>query len=234
MSYDDRRRQAREDAQGLSSPSNFWASIFEDRAEWTDRQWDEHDARVAAEKAEQDRQEALERARRLRRSLEAAGFPERALDAAEAADESKPSIVRVKTWDPRAESVLVLSGPPGCGKTVAAAWWALNRARYPMFLRASTFAAASRYDQEKRSSWTQAAGLVLDDLGTEYADAKGSFQVDLDELIDVFYGSRRPLLITTNCSADDFKKRYGSRITDRLRECGSWFSTSSKSLRRKP
>ena len=67
---------------------------------------------------------------------------------------------------------------------------------------------------------------MLDDLGAEYVDAKGSFLVDLDELIDTYYGDERPLVITTNLTKDDFKARYGARIERRVRECGKWLSFS--------
>jgi DNA replication protein DnaC len=130
-------------------------------------------------------------------------------------------------------NIIVVSGAPGCGKTVGAAWWALRRKTSTKFVRASTFAAASRYDRQERTVWLKASALVLDDAGAEYSDAKGSLMVDLDELLDTFYGDRRPLLITTNCSVADFKTRYGERITDRLRECGRWISVDGGSLRKK-
>lgn len=203
-------------------------------ASWTDEQWAEHDAKVAKQRAESDAKERVEDHRRKLDRLTKAGWPRRAVEAAEACDKSNAAIVRVTEWDPSAESVLVLSGAPGCGKTTAAAFWAVSRQFEPQFLRATSFAASSRYDHERRSQWLDAGALVLDDLGSEYADTKGNFLVDFDELIDTFYGDKRPLLITTNCKQDDFKQRYGSRVVDRLRECGAWFSVSGASLRRKP
>ena len=98
-------------------------------------------------------------------------------------------------------------------------------------LRAAKFAANSRYDADAREAWMLAPALVLDDLGAEYLDAKGSFLVDLDELIDTFYGDGRPLVITTNTDAAAFKARYGERIVDRLRECGVWLSIADGSMR---
>jgi DNA replication protein DnaC len=199
--------------------------------EWTEEQWAAHEERVAKIQGEEIRQ-ATERAEsdRRRRMLEA-GFPARAVEVARLADETSPAIVRVKSWDPDKACVLVLSGPKGCGKTVAAAWWALRRSWPPVFLRSTTFAASSRYDTEKRDAWFKASALVLDDLGTEYADQKGNYLVDLDELVDVFYGDMRPLVITTNCTRERFAERYGGRIMDRLREAGAWFSMSGESRR---
>lgn len=202
-------------------------------ADMTDEQWAEHDARVAAARA---RDEALVEADRRRAMSDAfcrAGFPQRALDSARNAQNTN-AVTRVRGWDPARESVLVLSGSPGCGKTVAAAWWALRQPNAPTFVRATTFAASSRYDRETRATWFGASALVLDDLGTEYLDAKGSFLVDLDELMDVFYGDRKPLLITTNCALSTFRDRYGARVVDRLRECGAFCSLADPSLRSKP
>ena len=75
--------------------------------------------------------------------------------------------------------------------------------------------------------------LVLDDLGSEYMDAKGSLLTDLDELVDVFYGSlRRRLIITTNLTAAGFKTKYGDRIVSRMRDAGVWIELDAPSLRR--
>lgn len=199
----------------------------------TEAEWAARDAEIAKRHADDEAAKDAARAAARRRDFCAHGFTIRALEAAQAADETKPAVARVRSWDHAAESILVLSGPAGCGKTVAATWWAWNRAPWASFIRSTTFAASSRYNNEKRDAWFAAGALILDDLGTEYADSKGNYQVDLDELVDVFYGDRRPLIITTNCTLADFKGRYGSRITDRVRECGSWFSISSESLRRK-
>lgn len=170
-------------------------------------------------------------------ALLAAGFPQRAVNFAATVDERHPVIARIRDWGGGGRSdasIMILSGPKGCGKTVAAAWWALRHRPMPAFLRASTFAASSRYSRDDRERWMGAAALVLDDLGAEYADGKGSFLVDLDELVDVFYGDCRPLLITTNCGVDAFKARYGERIADRIRECGVFFEWSGPSFRGRP
>lgn len=205
-------------------------------AEWlslapklTAEQWRRRDAEVAAARLPvSDRDNA-----RLALLLEY-GFPRRAVDLVHAGvDVAGPAIAHVRPHVATAE-ILVLSGPKGCGKTVSATWWAAQRRDRVRFLRASTFAASSRYDdREARAVWFSSA-LVLDDLGAEFADCKGSFLSDLDELVDVFYSDMRPLVVTTNCNLEQFRERYGERIADRLRECGRWLSLSGDSLRRRP
>jgi DNA replication protein DnaC len=189
---------------------------------WSEEQWAAHEARLAERRAHHEQAEQAERERRRWEGLSANGFPRRAIEAA---------VARLAAWDPGERSALVISGPPGCGKTVAATWWAARREQAPAFVRATTFAASSRYDRDTRAGWFGASALVLDDLGSEYLDTKGSFLVDLDELVDVFYGDRKPLVITTNCSVSDFGRRYGARVVDRIRECGTFWSTDDKSMR---
>jgi hypothetical protein len=41
--------------------------------------------------------------------------------------------------------------------------------------------------------------------------------------VDTFYGDERPLVITTNATAPEFKTRYGARIERRVRECGRFY-----------
>lgn len=206
------------EAVGFAMPSSLTSM--------TDEEWEAHDARVAAERAA-----LVEYTAPRRPALIANGFPRRALEESATADETRSAIMRVKTWLKAPEGVLVIAGGKGCGKTVAAAWWAMRLGSVATFIRAASFAAASRYERSDRDALLGAPALVLDDLGAEYVDAKGSFLVDLDELIDVFYGDRKPLLITTNCAIDVFRSRYGERIVDRIRECGAFFSIAEQSLR---
>lgn len=195
---------------------------------WSAEQWADHDAKVAEINRANAAAAKLTPEAKLRDR--GTGFPERAIVAAAAA---KPTaaIEKIKTWNHAEKCVLVLAGSPGCGKTVAATHWAMHNRPGATFVRASTFAASSRYDRAERNAWLKAQALVLDDLGGEYVDTKGSLMADLDELVDTYYGDQRPLLITTNLDREAFKSRYGQRIADRLRECGRWFSIASESLR---
>lgn len=178
----------------------------------------------AADQARRD--VASKRERMLKR-----GWPARSLDVATTADATHSAVEQILSWDLTDRNVAVLSGSAGCGKTVGAAYWSISRRERIEFVRASTFAASSRYDQETRARWYGADGLCLDDLGAEYLDSKGSFLVDLDELVDTFYADKRPLIITTNCTKVEFRNRYGERVVDRLRESAVWITVEGSSLR---
>lgn len=198
-------------------------------ATWTDQQWDAHDRKVAAERAAQAGVVEV----RVHRDLDLAGlgWPARAVRTATDSPTNTRAIEKLLRHDFARKCIVIVSGTKGCGKTVAAARWAIDRRVRARFVRAATFAASSRYNEEQRADWMNAPALVLDDLGAEYLDAKGSFLVDLDELIDVYYGNERPLIITTNATEEEIKTRYKERIADRLRECGRFISVSDKSLR---
>lgn len=128
--------------------------------------------------------------------------------------------------DLRKQHVLVLRGDPGSGKTCAAAYWlALRGAKHPhvktldpLFLTASRIARTSSYDDAALTRIELAEKLVVDDLGAEYHDEKGSFASKLDAIMDARYEHLLPTIITTNLSHDDFKKRMGPRIGSRFEE----------------
>ncbi len=124
---------------------------------------------------------------------------------------------------------LVLAGPPGCGKTYSAAWACWERCG--RFLDVAKLARLSSYDDETMALYERAALLVIDDLGTEYADAKGAFQSRLDGLLSYRCASERQTVITTNLNGAEFRERYGDRIADRLNEGGRYLEISEPSLR---
>jgi len=124
---------------------------------------------------------------------------------------------------------LVMSGGVGCGKTGASSLWAVNQGA--VFITAKAFGSMSPYSDDARAV-VLAKRLVLDDLGAEYADAKGFFLANLDALIDHRYAQRLGTIITTNLGSQAFKA-YGDRVLDRLRESGSFKQVFGKSLRGK-
>lgn len=176
--------------------------------------------------------DALARARRPGRLAEL-GWPKLALRHAQSAQET-PAITAVRRWLMSGRSMLVLAGGKGTGKTVAAAWAALHRdgAAAMRFARAAAVARVGRYS-DGWGNQLSAPTLCIDDLGAEYLDGKGSFLVDLDELVDTFYSDERPLIITTNLTGDEMRVRYKARIVDRITECAEWANVDGESLRRR-
>lgn len=153
------------------------------------------------------------------------------------------------------ERMLVLSGSRGCGKTTAAAWIAAQRCpdeyrgysyeeieasrgfvpwpgdKHPRFVDASRLARVSRYRDEEMKPLEECSMLVIDDLGIEFVDEKGSFLSTLDGLINARYAANLRTVITTNLRGEDFKKRYGERISDRIREVGRFVEIKGPSMR---
>lgn len=158
-------------------------------------------------------------------------------------------VKRMVTDDRRA---LVLAGGVGTTKTTAATWFALEHGgSSPGFIRASELEARGRYDthaakgNDLRSWLRERSMLVIDDLGAEYMDGKSVFRSLLDEVIDVYYGDRKRLIITTNLHASknkdpkraqheepQFAERYGERVSSRLFEIGRWGNCGAVDLRR--
>lgn len=191
------------------------------------------DAQVQAERdaeakryARKLREETLSRVRECgvrRRAFEAATSP--ALEETDALRH-----VRELTGP----GIWLLAGGVGCGKTVAATWWLIERARnvFPLFITAEKLEAAGRYDDVVRAQWENATAIVLDDLGVEYADQKGHFGVVFEALIDHVCGEMRQMIITTNLQGGEFVARYGERIASRIREAGGFLGCAGHDRRR--
>lgn len=194
--------------------------------------------RAAEDAAKEAKRIADARSARAK-AMERAGWDARpiALAQSDGYDENAPAastyLVALRSFDNSEGGVVVLAGPPGSGKTAAAARWSHTRTNGPpRFVRSAEFFRSSRYD-DKRELFLAAFALVFDDAGAEYADPNGSFRVDFDELVDRFYADKRILVITTNMDAKAFGERFGARVTDRLRECGRWVSSNAPSMRRR-
>jgi DNA replication protein DnaC len=198
----------------------------------SEAEWAERDAQAAANMRAHY---AIVDKANARPDLARFGWPRRTLrrarDAMGTTSDPNRAIEQLLEHNFRRKNVAVLGGNKGVGKTVAAATWALRRPTATYFLPAAKFARASRYTAEQREEWLTAPALVLDDLGAEYIDTKGSFLTDIDELFDTFYADERPLIITTNCNHKTFQERYQERIWDRVIECAEWLSVDGPSLR---
>jgi hypothetical protein len=207
-----------------------WANTPEGKAEI--------EAKELAEAEERRQVEERQREERIWRNLASAGCPKRIRDAIRAGNvRETPAVAKMRSWCKSDDWCLVLSGPKGVGKSLAAGLWlresgaAYGIDSLPRWWPATEVACVDGYSDKARAICEMPGPLVLDDLGCEYADAKGFFHQRLDRLIDWRYRECLPLLITTNLSPEDFAKRYGERVRDRLREGGQWFGVGGQSLR---
>lgn len=127
--------------------------------------------------------------------------------------------------DAARKRLLVLTGAPGTGKTLAAARWLVRHAggRYVLaseFSRAMCQAEWSKrandlYDARER--FRLASALVIDDAGENETPEKSAH---LAELMRTRYDERRATVVTTNLGNKDFAERYGERVMTRLAEHG--------------
>ncbi len=131
-----------------------------------------------------------------------------------------------ETWG----DVLVLMGPVGTGKTLAACSW-LRSWEGDGFMTAAELARWPRYDMAAMKRLLEKGRLVVDDLGTEYMDDKGNFLAVFDEFVNTRCANMKQTIITTNLAPEAFRARYGERITDRIVECGRFVSVAGESMR---
>jgi DNA replication protein DnaC len=216
----------------------WWGGLAEADRERLTAEVQLHDDAQAKEKARAEDELAARREADAKREAAAArprligrGVPARLADAIlRGALEETDAIRLAKAFTASRRTILVISGVRGAGKTVAAAWLV---AQYPFarFIDVSRLARLSRYSEEDMAPLEECALLAIDDLGTEYADDKGSFMATLDGLVNARYADERRTVITTNLQANTFKARYGERIADRIREAGRFVELASKSLR---
>ena len=217
---------------------------------------------VAAEMAEDERKSREAKEERERRDaayfaarqpeeakclMVSVGVPRRAIGIViEKADETEA----IKAAS-EADDLLVLSGSPGCGKTIAAALWVWQYLRdpkrwtandydrqinfkgsVPIWVTAARLSRWDRYDEEAVKALLTTRRLVVDDLGGEYLDKNGFYTGLLDELVNEREANRRATIFTTNLNAKAFRDRYGERIYDRIKEGGRFIACGNVSLRK--
>lgn len=200
------------------------------------RAWQiERSAKIEAEK---EVEAALKLERRIKSYLEDFDIPARTLRALESIPMHTESLAAIS----KQTDILVLSGGPGCGKSVAAAFWlvfnSIDRNDAGLWgagfwITAASLSRGYAYDQEAFSKLTKKHALVIDDLGTEYQDQKERYLATLAEIVETRFAREKLTLITTNLGPSEFKARYGERLADRIREDGSFVECGTVSLRRK-
>jgi len=225
----------------LSAAREEWEAANPDLA----AAWNEA---MAEDEARKKASEAAKTAERFKTlvwiALNAAGMPQRAVAALE--DCKQTDALRLVEAAPT--SVMLLSGPAGTGKTVAAVSVAMRHMvkamqdnpertkEYPertaYFIRAVTAARMSAYGAETQQAverLTSTRLLILDDLGAEFASPV--WDMLLFEILDVRHGDMRPTIITTNLGRDALRERYGQRFAERIREGGSVHYLNGDSMR---
>ncbi len=209
--------------------------------------------RIRAREADPEWQREVERraayeqadiASRRVKTLSETGIPTRFLEILAAGPEETDA---TRALLDMGDGVVVLSGLPGCGKTIASCAWIREavfaegrvtspqgfRGRVPMFVTSARLSRWDRYDNSRMDDLLKANRLVIDDVGSEFADQKGNFNAILDELVSDRHANRRPLVMTTNLDAAAFKARYDERIADRIREVGRFVSLDGSSMRKR-
>lgn len=119
--------------------------------------------------------------------------------------------------------MLVLSGPPGCGKTTAMAWSVAQHKRSAQYVSARVVASTLRNgwseNEAKWQRWARCDLLAIDELGAEGSSA---------ELIGALLSERHDLggmtVCATNCGMEAFQLRYCSeRLVSRLAYGPDWW-----------
>lgn len=183
-------------------------------------------------------------------ALVAAGIPKRAVRLIMFGELSEtPAMQSAREFMASDDTALVLLGPSGVGKSVAASWLAAASVDYiiggrpqpeqggfnmgptAMFASASDISRISMYDAKPMKALETVKYLVVDDLGVEFNDKGGSFLSRFDSIFNHRYGNELTTVITSNLTAEDFKSRYGERTVDRIREAGSFIGLDGESLR---
>lgn len=144
----------------------------------------------------------------------------------------------VADWARGRSWCLLLLGGVGCGKSTAAAgyavWLARENNRMPVWVRAVRASRMSGFGAETEQcieSWRNTILLVIDDLGAELMTP--TWQQMLEDVLDFRYQHSLLTILPSNLSADEFKARYGERIADRIRHDGTVRTLDAKSMRRK-
>ena len=137
--------------------------------------------------------------------------------------EEQPSraIDVTRTWAESRKRLLVLSGGPRAGKTVAATWAIRHLAKSALFFNPSLL---FQYGTDAGYlARAMACGLlIVDDIGTEMADETGKFSSRLDVLVCTRFDAGDRTILTTNLPAGEFSRRYGQRISARIQTGGTF------------
>jgi len=164
--------------------------------------------------------------------LSRAGVPVRERDLILAAARGRTRLRRTDALarvrlaiEEQAPALLVLAGPRGVGKTLAACY-ALAKVG-GRYLTAYQFARPGLDLDELKGQRL----IVVDQLGRENVGASEFFLSSLEELIDARYANRSPTILAGNLTTEMFAMRYGGILEDRLRGDGEFVALTGTSMR---
>lgn len=186
--------------------------------------------------------EAHQRIRRNRHRMQALGIPRLyASLLLQPHLKPTPALRAVQTWRQHPEKrILVLSGPPCIGKSLAAAW-ALSQGPVEPYEGVNTgvcegvwpeqlqgqwvdvwaLVRASPYTEEPMLRWETCSLLVLDDLGLESIPPQGRWLPKLERLFRARQKQDARTLVTTSLTPPQLEDRYGSALFSYLSSCRS-------------
>lgn len=143
-----------------------------------------------------------------------------------------------RDWFASNEWCLVLFGGFGAGKTTAASFMLhqmLTRGYGGQWVRAVAASKGQLFGiaGEVSASRARSAGvLVIDDIGAEHENA--GWKSWLEDVLDSRWGNKKRTIITVNTiTLEEFTKRMGARLGDRLRT-GRVYDCGSGSMRERP
>lgn len=157
-----------------------------------------------------------------------AGVPLRAQEAIRAGLHHTIAKAAVESWQASGGVMLVLSGGPGVGKTIAASWALWRKAG--MFVRAGSLVDRSPDREAVMRAALSVPLLVVDDLGTEYLDKNRWAVGEIETLLVRRFDEKRPTVITCNLPPEELGARYGGRVADRI-GAGQFSLIPGRSLR---
>lgn len=196
--------------------------------EWRERDEEVAQYRQSLADAERRRAEA-EAKETLDANIKLAGIPPDVQDAYAWLIDTPAVVEMRKNADAR---ILVLAGPFGVGKTVAAYAWLRSRPAPWVWTKAPRLESMP-YDYADLCRFKEASALVIDDMGCEFVDTRGRYWSTLNGIIDERREWRRPTCLTTNITDKrQFAERYGGGLADRLCDGGAWIVCAGNSLRR--
>lgn len=141
-----------------------------------------------------------------------------------------PAVKAVRTWLDGPARGLMLRGPAGVGKSVAAAV-ALSEAvrrgaRSVSWHRPNDFVSAVLHSYDESAPRLGRQFVVIDDIGRE---TKSEFEEAMCAFID---DTDTRFVVTTNVSREALRERYDERFVSRLNDCMKAATIKGASLRK--